>query len=90
MGLFFVGVLLHEPHEEDEEDGGGGDADDDGDDHEDPSQSGDDDDIPVADCDLGDHLVVDAGDEIVEVGVDGAKWDRVYPSMRRSCRGRSR
>ena len=90
MGLLFVGVLFHEPHEEDEQNGGSGDADDDGDDHEDPSQTCNDHYVSIADCNLGDDLVVDAGDEVVEIGVDGAEWGEGYPSMSRSCRGRRR
>ena len=59
--------------------GWGGDADDDGDDHEDPSQTGYDHYVSISDRNLGDDLVVDAGDEVVEIGVDGAEWGEGYP-----------
>jgi hypothetical protein len=78
VAFLFIGVLLHESHEEDEEDGGGGDADDDGEHHDGPADVGADRDIAVPHCDLRDHLVVEAGDEAVQLGVHLAKSKKVY------------
>jgi len=90
VGLLLAGVLLHEAHEEDEQDGGGGDADDDRDHHDGPAEHCGDRNVAVAHRDLSDHLVVDAGDEVVEFGVDLAAYGGEYPSTRNRNMGRKR
>jgi hypothetical protein len=73
VGLLLAGILLHESHEEDEQDGGGGDSDDDGDHHDSPSDFRAHSYVPVAHSHLGDDLVVEAGDEGIEFGIDFAE-----------------
>mgnify|MGYP006370515259 CR=1 FL=1 len=87
MGLFFVGILLHQSHEEDEQDGGCGDTNYHRNDHEVSTDEGDDSDVSVADSDLGDDLVVDAGNEVIEVRVDPAVLEYRLPLYQHEYQG---
>ena len=70
MRLFLVCILLHKSHEKDEKNGSSCDTYNDGDDHVYSTNESYDNDVTIANCNLSNNLIVDAGNKIIKIGIN--------------------